>query len=309
MRGVKWLFVGRDGLRYGWRFLIFAAAIFLAVQFLEQPAIAFLTAKLHIAPNALSAPSIIVSGAFDLILILIVTGVVARFERRRIDSYGLPINQAFGGFFWNGAIAGFAAIAFVGAGMLITGGMSIQGIALRGSDLTTSPFLWLVAMLFVGVTEEYVFRGYALQSLWRGAGFWPATLITTALFAGAHLSKPHENAIDIGIIFALGVLLCVSVRVTGSLWWAVGWHAAFDFGQFFIIGTRNGGQVPQGRLFDATFVGPAWITGGELGTEASYFMIPATIATFFYVYFFLRRRDHRTAKQALGTSASTTHIA
>ena len=106
MRGVKWLFVGRDGLRYGWRFLIFAAAIFLAVQFLEQPAIAFLTAKLHIAPNALSAPSIIVSGAFDLILILIVTGVVARFERRRIDSYGLPINQAFGGFFWNGAIAG-----------------------------------------------------------------------------------------------------------------------------------------------------------------------------------------------------------
>ena len=309
MRGAKGLFVGPGGLRHGWRFLIFAAAIFLVVQFLQQPAIVFLAAKLHVAPNALSAPSIIVSCAFDLILILIVTGVVARFERRRIDSYGLPINQAFGGFFWNGAIAGFATIAFVGAGMLITGGMSIQGIGLRGSDLTTSPFLWLVAMLFVGVTEEYVFRGYALQSLWRGAGFWPATLITNALFAGAHLSKPHENAIDIGIIFALGVLLCVSVRVTGSLWWAVGWHAAFDFGQFFIIGTRNGGQVPQGRLFDATFLGPAWITGGELGTEASYFMIPPTIATFFYVYFFLRGGARRTAKQAFGTSASTTHIA
>src|SRR5213082_2964791 len=63
MRGVKWLFVGRDGLRHGWRFLIFAVAIFLAVKFLEQPAIAFLTAKLHIAPNALSAPSIIESAA------------------------------------------------------------------------------------------------------------------------------------------------------------------------------------------------------------------------------------------------------
>src|SRR5437016_10689030 len=126
MRGVKWLFVGRDGLRYGWRFLIFAAAIFLAVQFLEQPAIAFLTAKLHIAPNALSAPSIIVSGAFDLILILIVTGVVARFERRRIDSYGLPIYVAFGGFLWNGTIAGLATIAFVGVGLLITSGMQFR---------------------------------------------------------------------------------------------------------------------------------------------------------------------------------------
>jgi CAAX protease family protein len=86
------------------------------------------------------------------------------------------------------------------------------------------------------------------------------------------------------------VLLCISVRITGSLWWAVGWHAAFDFGQLFIIGTPNGGRIPQGRLFDVTFQGPAWITGGELGTEASYFMIPATIATFFYVYFFLRRQ-------------------
>jgi membrane protease YdiL (CAAX protease family) len=144
-------------------------------------------------------------------------------------------------------------------------------------------------MLLVGVAEEYVFRGYAFQSLWRGAGFWAAALITSGLFAGAHLSKPHENAVDIGMIFVLGVLLCLSVRITGSLWWAVGWHAAFDFGQFFLIGTRNGGQLPVGRLFDATFPGPAWITGGELGTEASYFMIPVTIATFVYVMVFLGR--------------------
>jgi hypothetical protein len=144
--------------------------------------------------------------------------------------------------------------------------------------------------LFVGLTEEYVFRGYALQSLWRGAGFWPAAIITTAIFAGDHLEKPHENAIDIEMIFALAIILCISVRVTGSLWWAVGWHAAFDFGQLFIIGTPNGGRIPQGRLFDVTFPGPAWITGGELGTEASYFMIPVAIATFFYVCFAWRWR-------------------
>jgi hypothetical protein len=42
-------------------------------------------------------------------------------------------------------------------------------------------------------------------------------------------------------------------------------------------------------LFDVTFSGPAWITGGELGTEASCFMIPAAIATFFYVLFVLPR--------------------
>lgn len=284
------MFVGPDGLRHGWRFLIFASAIIVIGQFLEQPAIAFLAARLHVDPRALSAQAIILSGAFDLIVILALTGVVALMERRRIDSYGLPAGEAFGRFFWSGALAALATIFFVAAGMLGTGGMRLHGIGLHGSDLVASPLLWLVAMLFVGVTEEYVFRGYALQSLWRAAGFWPATLITTALFADAHLSKPHENAIDIGIIFVLGVMLCISVRVTGSLWWAVGWHAAFDFGQFFIIGTRNGGQTPVGRLFDVTFPGPASITGGELGAEASYFMIPAAIATFFYICFFLLRQ-------------------
>ena len=297
MSRIKWLFIGPDGLRHGWRFLIFVAAIVLVAQYLEQLAIAFLGAKLHIDRSALSASSIILGDGFDLIVVLIVTGVFALCERRRIDSYGLPINEAFGGLFWNGVVAGLAVVTFVAAGMLVTGGMRIDGIALRGIDLITSPLLWLVAMLFVGVTEEYFFRGYALQSLWRGAGFWPAALITTALFAGLHLVKPHENTIDIGMIFALGLIICISVRITGSLWWAVGWHAAFDFGQLSIIGTRNGGSVPQGRLFDVTFPGPAWITGGELGTEASYFMIPAVLGTLIYVIWFLRRRS-RTSQSA-----------
>jgi membrane protease YdiL (CAAX protease family) len=291
MSRIKWLFIGPDGLRHGWRFLIFVAAIVVVAQFLEQPAIAFLEAKLHVDRSALSAPSLILGDGFDLIAVLIVTGVFALCERRRIDSYGLPINEAFGGLFWNGVVAAFVVIAFVASGMLLTGGMRVHGIALRGTDLISSPFLWLVAMVFVGVTEEYFFRGYALQSLWRGAGFWPAALITTALFAGVHLVKPHENAIDIGMIFVLGLIICISVRVTGSLWWAVGWHAAFDFGQLFIIGTRNGGRVPQGRLFDVTFTGPAWITGGELGTEASLFMIPAVLGTLIYVIWFLRPRS------------------
>jgi membrane protease YdiL (CAAX protease family) len=291
MSKAKSIFIGPDGLRHGWRFLIFVATIFLVVQFLEQPAITFLEAKLRVDRSALSAPSIIVGHGFDLIVVLIVTGVFALCERRRIDSYGLPVNEAFGGLFWNGVVAALVVVAFVAAAMLVTGGMRIHGIALRGTDLISSPLLWLIAMLFVGLTEEYFFRGYALQSLWRGTGFWPAALITTAIFAGDHLEKPHENAIDIGMIFALGLIICISVRVTGSLWWAVGWHAAFDFGQLFIIGTRNGGSVPQGRLFDVTFPGPAWITGGELGTEASYFMIPAVLGTFIYVIWPLRRRS------------------
>src|ERR1700751_3909522 len=118
MSRIKWVFIGPDGLRHGWRFLIFVAAIVLVAQFLEQLAIAFLEAKLHVNRSALSASSIILGDGFDLIVVLIVTGVFALWEGRRIDSYGLPINEAFGGLFWNGAVAGVAAGVFVAGGML-----------------------------------------------------------------------------------------------------------------------------------------------------------------------------------------------
>ena len=70
---------------------------------------------------------------------------------------------------------------------------------------------------------------------------------------------------------------------TGSLWFAAGFHFAFDFMQFFVIGTRNGSQTPRGTLFNVSFPGPAWVNGGPLGTEASYFIFPLTVALLAYI--------------------------
>ena len=282
------IFIGPDGLRAGWRFLLFALGIELGALIVEEPLAQVLARYFAINLRELSAPALLIREFVFCLSVFLVTGIAALAERRRIDSYGLPIEQAFGKFFWKGMLAGLLVVLFVAGAMILSGAMVLHGLALHGSDLAMFMLLWFVANILIGLSEEYTFRGYGLQSLWRGAGFWPAALITTAIFAGDHLEKPGENAIDIGMIFFLGLILCLSVRKTGSLWWAVGWHAGFDFGQLFLIGTRNGGQTPVGRLFNVTFPGPAWLNGGELGTEASVFMVPAAIATLIYVIWFLR---------------------
>jgi len=282
------IFIGPAGLRAGWRFLLFALGIELATLVVEAPLGQVLARYFAINVRELSAPALLIGEFVFFLSVLLVTGIAALAERRRIDSYGLPIGQAFGKFFWKGMLAGLLVVFFVAAAMILSGAMVLHGLALHGSNIALLPLLWFVANILIGLNEEYTFRGYGLQSLWRGAGFWPAALITTAIFAGDHLEKPGENAIDIGMIFFLGLILCLSVRKTGSLWWAVGWHTGFDFGQLFLIGTRNGGQTPVGRLFNVTFPGPAWLNGGELGTEASIFMVPAAIATLIYVIWFLR---------------------
>ncbi len=297
--GLASLFVGPAGLRAGWRFVLFALAIALLEYFVEWPLTDALGDRLGISPQELSAPAISLSEWTSLCTVLLVTGAAALLERRRIDRYGLPIARAFGIDFWKGMLAGLLVVLFVGGAMILAGGMQIHGLALAGASVIPYTLLWLFAMVLVGINEEYLFRGYALQSLWRGAGFWPAALITTAIFAGLHMTKPNENALDIGMIFVLGLAVCISVRRTGSLWWAVGWHAAFDFGQFFLIGTRNGGQTPIGHLFNVSFPGPAWINGGELGTEASVFMLPAAAATLVYVVWFLRPAGAARGDQAI----------
>lgn len=285
------IFIGQNGLRAGWRFFLFVCGIEISAFFIERPLGGLLSRLFGVDLRELSAPALLIREFVFSISVFLVTGIAAILERRRVDSYGLPIAQAFGKSFWKGMGAGLLVILFVAAGMLATGGMVLHGFALDGKEFARFAPLWLVANILLGINEEYTFRGYALQSLWRGAGFWPAALITTALFAGDHLEKPGENAVDIGMIFVLAIVLCLSVLRTGSLWWAVGWHAAFDFGQLFLIGTRNGEKTPVHHLFDVAFPGAAWLNGGALGTEASIFMVPAVIGTFVYVFWFLRDRN------------------
>jgi hypothetical protein len=121
--------------------------------------------------------------------------------------------------------------------------------------------------------------------LWIAIGFWPASLIIAAVFAGIHyFFKTGENVWDVITLIWFSLLICYSVLKTGNLWFAVGLHAAFDYMQLFVIGSPNGALVPQGRLLDVTFSGPTWLTGGVLGTEASLLMYPLLALLTLYVW-------------------------
>lgn len=277
------IFKGANGVRAGWRFagfLVLALGLVFVLQAIVLPPLARV---LHVDERTLNAPVMLLQELAFFVAVVVASGVAARLEGRGIDSYGLPFRLAFRGNFWVGIAIGIVSAAVVAAGMLALHGFVIGGFALQGADWLVQPLVWALVMAFVGITEEYMFRGYLLQSLARGIGFWPAAIVTTLIFGGLHLTKGDENFVDIFNIVALGMLLCLTVRRTGSLWLAAGFHVAFDFMQFFVIGTRNGGSAPIGTLLNGTFPGPAWVNGGPLGTEASWFMFPVIAALYAYV--------------------------
>jgi hypothetical protein len=109
------------------------------------------------------------------------------------------------------------------------------------------------------------------------SGFWQAAWVTSTFFGFYHTSNGGENWIGVFAAAAIGFIFCVSVFVTGSAWWAIGCHAAWDWTETFFYGTADSGLQGQGHLLSADPAGnPLW-SGGADGPEGSPLVVAAIL--------------------------------
>ncbi len=102
------------------------------------------------------------------------------------------------------------------------------------------------------------------------SGFWQASWVTSTLFGYIHTGNNGESWIGVFAAALIGFVFCVSVRVTGSAWWAIGCHAAWDWAETFFYGTADSGNVNTGGHFLTTSpVGNVLWSGGADGPEGS----------------------------------------
>ena len=201
--------------------------------------------------------------------------------------FGLAFEGGMTKLFGSGCLLGFAIVTLLLLASAAGGQVSVGGLAEHGTDLWKYLALWVGGMLCVGLNEEMLFRGYTLAALTRGIGFWPAAVVLSLLFGAEHLSKPMENVPDILNIVLLGIFCCYTVRRTGSLWFAIGFHAAFDFFALAFYGspnTGNNGLPLEHHLLDTHIAGPAWLTGGPQGLEASWVMTGLILVMFLLLH-------------------------
>jgi membrane protease YdiL (CAAX protease family) len=194
---------------------------------------------------------------------------MGRIEGRPFGVYGLPGADAFGARFWQGALWGIAMITATILSIRLLGGFSFGDLALHGLQLWRYAIVWGVAFVLVGLFEEFLFRGYTQFTLVTGLEFWPAATMLSAVFGALHLANGGEDRIGALSVFAIGMFFCLTLRRTGNLWFAVGLHAAFDWGETFLFSVPNSGIVAPGHLLYSSFHGPIWLTGGSVGPEGS----------------------------------------
>jgi membrane protease YdiL (CAAX protease family) len=263
----KTIFWNDREFRAGWRLLIYIVIVFL-VMLVETA----LTKVLHlpqIAVAGVTAPSIIVQDGISLLAVFLAAGIMAMLEDRPLGVYGLPRAGAFGARFCQGIVWGLAMITAMILLIRAFGGYSFGELALRGPSLWSYAVLWGVAFLLVGLFEEFLFRGYTQFTLATGIGFWPAAAVLSAAFGASHLSNRGEDRIGALSVFVIAMFFCLTLQRTGNLWFAVGLHSAFDWGETYLYSVPDSGLVAPGHLLNSSFHGPMWLTGGSVGPEGS----------------------------------------
>jgi uncharacterized protein len=101
------------------------------------------------------------------------------------------------------------------------------------------------------------------------AGFWQAAWVTSTVFGFIHTGNNGESWIGIFAAAAIGFVFCVSIRVTGSAWWAIGFHASWDWAETYFYGTADSGLQAQGHYLATSPVGNVLWSGGASGPEGS----------------------------------------
>jgi len=210
--------------------------------------------------------------------IALATVIVARIENRSLADYGIPLRQAFGLKFWEGSIWGFAMLSAIILLLWASGHFRIDSAALTGREILRWGLAWAATFLAVSLNEELAFRGYWLFTMSRRMRFWPAALFLSAIFGVAHLGNHGENVLGILQVVVTGLLFCLMIRRTGNLWFAIGYHAAWDWAETFFYGTPDSGLLGVGRFLNSSVRGPDWLTGGSAGPEGSIFAIVVLLA-------------------------------
>jgi CAAX protease family protein len=256
------IFFGPEKLRALWRLVLFLA--------LAAAAIGVLSALMAlVAPSrpgdawALGLGSLVMTAG-----LLIASAVMMRWvEHRRFAALGLPLGKEMWRGWLRGAAIGGAFMVLVVVAQTVIGWLRPAPDA--GSLAGWLEMMGMLALLFAiaAAAEELLLRGYAFQVLVEGMGVKLTVIVTSALFALAHLGNPNVDLVALVNIGFAGVVMAGAYLRTRSLWTAIGLHWAWNWVMAAVFDLPVSGIDFDVPGYDTLEFGPDRFTGGIFGPE------------------------------------------
>lgn len=283
-------------LRIGWRLVTYLA-----------PCACAITAVSGLLVGEDPTPARQVLGlAVSVPVIIAVTYVFSRWiDRRGWDWIGLPVPRWR--HLWQWGVGFGAGVLVIGALFGIqwaVGWVEVAGTGLddRGADAVAWVLTGGLALhLAVAFSEEVGFRGYVFQNLAESLSARNATLATGLLFGAAHL--PAATFLSSGLTWAVGLNLLVGATLisslwvltrlsTGTLWPAIGMHAAWNWAETSVFGLATTAEPDYGNaLLHVRQSGPDLMVGYEMPETGLLFTVAEALLLGGYWLWVRRRRD------------------
>jgi membrane protease YdiL (CAAX protease family) len=172
-----------------------------------------------------------------------------------------------------GTLAGIGLFTATVLAIAIFGGFGIDGWGSFGGMLSIFGLMTAVATV-----EEVLFRGILFRQIEERAGTWPALAVSASLFGLLHLINDPTAVGGALAIVAAGLMAGGAYVATRALWLPIGLHLGWNFAEGGIFGVPvSGADSSTLGLLRGVFDGPALLTGGTFGPEASVFAVLAAL--------------------------------
>lgn len=167
----------------------------------------------------------------------------------------------------SGMLIGFAM--FSGAVLIAWFGGGLNRIAAPPSLSPVTYSLLCVGWLIQGFSEEFMFRGWIMTSAGTFHKPWTAVLLSSVLFAAAHLGNDGISIMALVNLTLYGAAAALLILRKRSIWCSGALHSVWNWaqGNFYGLSVSGMETSPNTVLHFEQTAGKDWLNGGAFGLE------------------------------------------
>lgn len=232
---------------------------------------------------------------FSTVFGTIFSVIYCRFiEKRPLSSMGIIKNKAFPNYI-KGMFIGFLMFSGVFIVNIIFGAVNFNGI---NTDLNIGIFIiYLLAWLVQGMSEEFIFRGFLMNSIGGKHGTMPAILISAVAFSLAHIFNSGATVLSLVNIFFFGAFMSLYMIYSGNIWGVSAIHSIWNFSQGNLFGISVSGTSSGETLFlTSSAENKDLINGGTFGAEGGIATTVILAVSFSVLFLCIYRKDKAERK-------------
>lgn len=221
------------------------------------------------AAKAMQDPKIMLISLFCTVFGTVISIFYCRTcELRSYGSMGVRKRKA-ARHYSGGLIVGLAMMSAIAGISALTGTVSISAVSgVNMGIIVIYFFAWIVQ----GMSEEFIFRGYLMNSVGGKHSVIMALAVSSIAFACAHLSNPGITVLAFVNLVLFGTFAGLYMICFDDIWGVCAIHSVWNFAQGNLFGISvSGTGETDSILRTAAISKKTWLSGGEFGIEGSIF--------------------------------------